>query len=101
ETRVIFYWRKLLHEAGINEQTAFQSQAQLEQTLERLRANGIAIPWAVPTQTTLNTLHQITSWLWGAGGHFLDETRRRVAFHQPAARAGVSDYYRLGRFLPP
>lgn len=101
ETRVIFYWRKLLQEAGIDVQNAFQSQAQLEQTLERLRANGVAIPWAVPTQTTLNTLHQVTSWLWGAGGHFLDEARKQVAFHQPVARAGLRDYYRLGRFLPP
>jgi multiple sugar transport system substrate-binding protein len=101
ETRVIFYWRKLLRAAGIDEQTAFQSQAHLEHTLERLRANGVAVPWAVPTQTTLNTLHQITSWLWGAGGHFWDGTRKKVAFHQPAARAGLGDYYRLGRFLPP
>jgi multiple sugar transport system substrate-binding protein len=99
ETRVIFYWRKMLQAVGLEEQTAFQSQAQLEQTLERLRTNSAVIPWVVPTQTTLNTLHQAASWLWGAGGHFLDSARRQVTFHQPAARVGLRDYYRLGRFL--
>lgn len=101
ETRVIFYWRDLLQKAGINEQTAFQTAANLAQTLERLHASGVASPWCVPTQPTLTTFHNVASWIWGAGGDFLDQTGYRVIFHRDAARAGLRAYYDLYRFLPP
>jgi multiple sugar transport system substrate-binding protein len=100
ETRVIFYRRDWLKAAGVDEQTAFRTQADLEQTLERLRANGVAAPWVVPTRQTLTTFHNVTSWVWGAGGDFVDERRWRVTFAEPEAVAGLRAYYSLHHFLP-
>lgn len=101
ETRVIFYRRDLLQAAGVDERTAFQTNAHLEQTLERLQTSGVSVPWVVPTRPTLNTFHHLTSWIWGAGGDFVDEHHRLVTFAEAPARAGVRAYYNLYRFLAP
>lgn len=101
ETRAIFYRRDLLQAAGVEETTAFATQAKLEETLERLQASGVAIPWVVPTRPTVNTFHNMTSWIWGAGGDYADEGRRQVTFAEEAARAGIRAYYSLHRFLAP
>lgn len=101
ETRPIFYRRDLLAAAGIDESTAFSTQANLEQTLEQLQASGVAVPWVVPTRPTVNTFHNLTGWIWGAGGDYADEQRQRVAFADEPAIAGVKDYYGLYRFLAP
>jgi multiple sugar transport system substrate-binding protein len=100
DTRVIYYRRDRLASAGVDERTAFQTHAHLEETLQRLRAGGIAVPWAVPTRTTLNTLHYVASWVWGAGGDFVDRAGRKVLFDQENALTGIRAYFNLHRFLP-
>jgi multiple sugar transport system substrate-binding protein len=90
DTRVLFYWRDMLEQAGIDEATAFQSFEQLEQTLARLQASGIPTPWAVVTRHTAETLYSLTSWIWGAGGDFMSEDGRRILLAEPEARAGLT-----------
>jgi multiple sugar transport system substrate-binding protein len=101
DTRVIFYRRDLLERAGVDESTAFQSYQQLEQTLECLRANGVALPWVVPTRHALNTLHNVASWVWGAGGDFVSANGKRTLFNQAEAHAGILAYLGLHRYLTP
>ena len=101
ETRLIYYRRDLLQAAGVDEVNAFADAARFEDTLIRLKASGVAIPWAVPTLPTLNTFHHVASWVWGAGGQFVSDDGTRVEFDRPPARAGLRNYYNLHRFLPP
>jgi multiple sugar transport system substrate-binding protein len=101
ESRVILYRQDLLEKAGIEEETAFDTHNHLEKTLTRLEASGVDRPWIVPTQKTTNTLHTLPSWIWGAGGDFVDARHRRVTFADPKARSGIRDYYSLHRFLSP
>ena len=101
DTRVIYYRRDLLAQAQIDEQTAFQSQQQLEQTLERVQASGIASPWVVPTQYARNTLHNVASWVWGARGDFISADGKRTLFSQVKSRAGIRAYLGLHRYLSP
>ena len=101
DTRVIYYRRDLLAKAQIDERTAFQSQQQLEQTLERLQASGIASPWVVPTQYARNTLHNVASWVWGARGDFISANGKRTLFSQVESRAGIRAYLGLHRYLSP
>ena len=98
---VIYYRRDLLQKAGVDENTAFQTSAQLEQTLERLRASGVAIPWVYPTQPTLSTLHYLASWIWEAGGDFLDDTSSQVILDQPKIHQSLRAYFSLVRYLSP
>jgi multiple sugar transport system substrate-binding protein len=100
DTRVIFYWRDMLDEAGIDEAGAFQSFEQMDQTLARLQAHGSATPWAVTTRRTANTLYNVFSWVWGAGGDFLSVDGKRMLVAEPEARAGLTRYYRLYRYMP-
>ncbi|MCI0399325.1 MAG: extracellular solute-binding protein [Chloroflexi bacterium] len=99
--RLVHYRRNLLHQAGLDEQTAFSSIAQFEQTARRLQESGVAAPWAVPTDPSHATLLNGASWVWGAGGDFLAPNGRRTLFNEPAARAGLRAYFALGRYLLP
>ncbi len=101
DTRILFYRRDLLQNAGVNEETAFQTHAQLKSTLEQLQKSGVHIPWVVPTRKSRMTLHHVSSWVWGAGGRFLSQGGRRVMFDQPEAIKGLLDYFGLIRFMPP
>jgi multiple sugar transport system substrate-binding protein len=100
DTRVIFYWRDMLEQAGIDENTAFQSFDQTEDTLARLQARGVATPWAVTTRRTPNTVYNISSWIWGADGDYLSADGRQMLIAEPEARAGMLRYFGLYRFMP-
>jgi multiple sugar transport system substrate-binding protein len=100
DTRVIFYWRDMFEHAGVDGTGAFSSFEQIDETLTRLQVQGIATPWAVTTRRTANTLYNISSWVWGAGGDFMDADGKRVLIAEPEARAGLTHYYSLYRYMP-
>jgi maltose-binding protein MalE len=54
-TRIIFYWRDMLEQAGIDEQTAFSTPDSVEETMIRLQESAVETPWGV----------------WAIGGHIL------------------------------
>jgi multiple sugar transport system substrate-binding protein len=100
DARVIFYWRDILEHAGIDEAGAFQSFEHMEQTLSRLQSFGISTPWAVTTRRTANTLYNASSWIWGAGGDFVSADGKRILIAEPEARAGLTHYFNLCRYMP-
>jgi len=100
DTRVIYYHRRLLEQAGLDADTAFDTPAHLLQTVQRLQSGDIS-PWAMCTTTPLRVLHEAASWVWSAGGDFASTDGRQVLFDQPAARAGLKAYFELGQYLTP
>lgn len=100
-SRLIYYRRDLLEKAGINEHSAFQTHEQLEQTLRCLIESGVTAPWCVPTLHSRDTLHNIASWIWSAGGEFAGAEGKYVLFNEPEARAGMRAYFDLHRYLAP
>jgi multiple sugar transport system substrate-binding protein len=98
-TRIIYYRRDLLNKAGIDEKTAFQSNAQLVNTLTRLQEIGGCTPWGVPIRQNQDTLHNLASWVWNEGGDFVSEDGRHILFHKEKAMAGMKAYFDLYRFL--
>ena len=99
--RLLYFRRELLEHAGLDEHNAFRTAEQLDLTCSRLRDAGITIPWTVPTGLTHTTLLNVTSWVWGAGGDFVTSDGKHTLFSHPQARAGLSAYYALSRFLTP
>jgi len=99
--RLLFYRRALLQQAGVDEELAFQTAERFDETLKRLYAAGIAVPWTVPTGITHTTLLNVASWVWGAGGDFITPDGKHVLFSRPEACAGLRAYFALGRFLAP
>jgi multiple sugar transport system substrate-binding protein len=100
DTRVIFYRRSWLAEAGVKEDAAFKTSASLIDTLERLQAAGFDIPWALPTRG-LDTVYNSTSWVWAAGGSFRTRDGRQLRLQEQKAQAGLREYFELHRFLSP
>lgn len=98
DVRAVFYRRDLLANAGIEEETAFKDTAQFDQTLATLKAKHVTVPLALPTQRSNLTIHNLASWLWGAGGSFLSPDNLRITFDEPEALEGVNAYFRLGRY---
>jgi multiple sugar transport system substrate-binding protein len=100
-TYMLFYRRDLLEKAGIDETTAFTTMENFYQTLEKLQQSGLKHPFVVSTEgQTLGTVHNIASWIWGAGGDFFNTKGNAVIFSSPETRAGMRQYFELHRFFP-
>ena len=100
DTRIIYYRRDLLAQAGVDPtQVAFDSPPHLARTLDRLQAASVPIPWVVPTHQSRMTVHNVAGWVWGAGGDFVTADGRYVLFDRPEAQAGICAYLDLARFL--
>ena len=66
DPRAILYWKDLLAQAGVQEQSAFHSFDAMQHTFQRLQAHGIATPWVLPIGDRLQALQAACSWIWGA-----------------------------------
>ena len=100
ETRLLYYRKDLLEQAGIDASRAFQSNQSLFETLERLKTLPGVIPWTMTTHE-LSVLHNMATWVWGSGGDFRTPDGRHMRLHQQPAVQGMVDFYRLGRYLQP
>lgn len=100
DTRLIHYRRDLLQQAGVDEASAFQTPEQLLDTLQRLKASGVSVPFVMPTRDEI-VIHNVASWIWGNGGSFRSRDGRRLTLDEPSAQAGILAYYRLHSFIPP
>lgn len=103
---VLYYRRDYLEQFGIARteeefRNAFATHSALVETLNRLQAAGIQYPLALWITQDWNVIHNTASWVWGAGGEFLVPAGNRVAINQPAALAGLRDYFNLRVFMNP
>jgi multiple sugar transport system substrate-binding protein len=93
DTRVIYYRRDLLQQAGIDERSAFATVDDLQRTLARLRTLPGVIPCGIPTNRHPMVLHVLAPYVWGAGGHFMRQDGQKTLFAEPKALAGVVEYF--------
>ncbi|MDX9991610.1 MAG: extracellular solute-binding protein [Anaerolineales bacterium] len=97
---IIAYRRDLLQKAGVNAETGFKTFQAFHETLAKIQASGWEMPLALPLhRSQYSTLHNISSWIWGAGSDFLDPVAKQVTFHHPAALAAIKDYYALRHYF--
>ena len=101
DTRVIYYWRDRLEKAGIDEETAFQSVEALEKTLQTLQQTGVKVPLSLPMGRSRQNVHNLASFVWGAGGTFLSQDGMSIAFDRPDAITGMKNYFKLAKYLAP
>lgn len=99
DTRLIYYRRDILKKAGVNPVVAFSSAQELEKAIVTLKNAGVDTPWLVPTDRTLNNLHILAAWVWGAGGDFLGADGQKILFDSPESLNGFCNYFKLGHFL--
>lgn len=100
DTRLIYYRRDLLEQVGLDPATAFATSAALADTLARLQQAGVfSHPWSVSVGRSPMVMHTLASWVWGAGGDFISPDGKRVLFAEPAALAGLKEYFDLRHYL--
>lgn len=99
--RLVFYRADRLRRAGYSEPVLLRLTEQFERVLAQLQQAGEAVPLALATHDTVNSLHNAAMWIWGAGGYFIGPDGRQIKFNEPAARAGLRAYFGLQRFISP
>lgn len=102
DMRPIVYRRDLLERAGIAVKQAFLSPAQLLETLRQLQGCGISTPFALASRGSIYPLlhlHNLASFVWGAGGEFLSRDGTRTMFHLPETRLGIRNFLKLSQYL--
>ncbi len=98
DVRVVSYRRDLLEQAGVDEGIAFRNSANFENTLAKLKANGVETALALPTDRSNIGLHNLASWIWSFGGDFCNADGTEIEFDTPKAMDGIKAYFRLGRY---
>lgn len=102
DVRVIFYWRDMLAQAGVDELEAFKTPRHVEDTMARLQASDVPTPsggWAYAHPTGI--LQIAASWVWGSGGDFISPDGRQILFNQPEALNGLLAYFGLHKYMSP
>ena len=99
---VICYRKDLLERAGINGSSGFGSLAATHKTIERLVASNLEIPWLNPEIPVAfrDLLHIAASWVWAAGGDFINYEGTRALFNSPQALRGLKEWLDLYRAVP-
>jgi len=99
DVRVIFYWKDLFENASVDASETFSTPEKMTASFTKLKKKGIPA-WIAPTNDTHNTVYNVASWIWGAGGDFLSANGKLTEFGSPAFQGGVQAYFDLLRFMP-
>ncbi len=101
EPNLLFYRRDMLAQAGLTEAGAFDSLESLERTVQALQAGGHPKPIVLlqPSSHYL-LLHNVSGFIWAAGGDLISPDGKRVHFDRPEAIEGMVTCFNLLRSLP-
>jgi multiple sugar transport system substrate-binding protein len=101
-TYLVLYRKDLLARAGVREAGAFSSARAFIDTVRSLKEAGVATPLLLPSGKPFQARpHLLASWIWGAGGNFIDAEGRRPMFTEAEAIRGLVDFFSLYRLMPP
>jgi multiple sugar transport system substrate-binding protein len=97
DVRVVFYRRDFFAQLGIDEDTAFSTVSNMQNTLDKLQSLDGISPWVMPTAKELTPMQNMAMWVWHKGGSFMDATGRHPQFMEPDAVAGMKQYFSVYR----
>ncbi len=101
-TYLVLYRKDRLAQAGVNEASAFSSPQAMVETVQRLKSAGVPSPLVLPSGKPFPARpHLLASWIWGAGGNFIDPSGRSVCFTEPKAIRAMADFFSLYRLQTP
>ncbi|MCG2785196.1 MAG: extracellular solute-binding protein [Anaerolineae bacterium] len=101
-TFLVHYRRDHLETAKIDAQEAFDTPEAILETIRKLRESGFHSPIVLPSgKPYLDRVHLASSWVWGAGGNFLNEDGRQVLLTSADTRQGLRSFFELYRLMSP
>jgi ABC-type glycerol-3-phosphate transport system substrate-binding protein len=98
DPRGFVYWRDMLSEAGVDEQTAFQSLENFEAALQQLQQAGYSSPLEIPVHSLFAAGQASCTWIWGAGVDFLS-VDQHSNLASPVFLEALQSYFRLSPYL--
>ncbi len=99
-TNFLAYRRDLFEKAGLPETTNLETADGIFHAVQSLADAGVRIPLLIPTTGNVDILHAAASWVWEAGGEFIDVLNKKIQFTQEATIHGLANYFELFRCLP-
>jgi multiple sugar transport system substrate-binding protein len=100
DVRVIWYWKDMLEDVGVDPDTAFASIKSTQETLEKLKS-VVDTPWGVATAASdPNIIQALASWLWDFGGKFVTPNCDKVLLMEPKALKALRAYFSLYPYVP-
>ncbi len=101
-TFLVLYRRDHLKDAGIAEEHAFDTAADFQDTIQKLKDNNVSSPLILPSGIGfLDRVHIAASWVWGAGGDYFSQDGKHVLLNSPETRAGLQSFFQLYRLMSP
>lgn len=101
-TYLLLYRRDLLEKAGVDERTAFTSSESMLATLDKLKNAGISSPIVMPSgEPFIARINIVSSWIWGAGGDYINRDGNKVILTEAEAMNGLRDFFKLYGYLDP
>src|SRR5688572_315921 len=99
---VVCYRKDLLKKAGIDVSRAFGMIQAFSETLTTLKNSSLEIPWLnqYNPESYTDLLHLAASWIWAAGGDFIDGSGTKVIFDSPQAIQGLIGWLDTFRKVP-
>jgi multiple sugar transport system substrate-binding protein len=99
---VVCYRKDLLEQAGIDPSRAFGTIEAIKATVECLVDSSLEIPWlnAQLPRSYRDLLHIASSWVWAAGGDFIDKDGTKALFNSPHAIDGLKSWLDIYRAVP-
>ena len=101
DVRLIFYWKDLFEQGGVDPEQAFTSLETIAPALRQMKNRGVTTPWGAPTaKGDRDLVYSLASWLWAAGGEFIAPATHKVELSSPASYRGLRAYFGLTEFMP-
>jgi multiple sugar transport system substrate-binding protein len=95
DVRALFYRTDVLRRLGLDPAKAFADWNAMERTLAAIQREGKITPLGQPGKNDWNVVHNVTPFIWGAGGDLLAADGKTPTLATAEAFAGVDYYQRL------
>lgn len=101
DVRLIFYWKDLFEQGGVDPEQAFTSLETIAPALRQMKNRGVTTPWGAPTaKGDRDLVYSLASWLWAAGGEFITPATQAIELASAASYRGLQAYFGLSEFMP-
>ena len=99
-TNVLAYRLDLFMNAGLSDSSQLENYEGMSLAIQQLKKSGVNLPFVLPTTGNVDLLHAAASWVWEAGGDFIDPINKKVLFTESPCVNGLRNFFELFRLLP-
>ncbi|HTY12614.1 MAG TPA: sugar ABC transporter substrate-binding protein [Candidatus Omnitrophota bacterium] len=108
DARALFYRTDVFKKLGLTEKD-LETWDKFKAALVKIKAANLTIeglqinPLGMPGKNDWNVVHNLSPWIWGAGGDYMDKDLKTATINTPSAVDGVYFYVNMAKegLVPP